>query len=110
LASQVSGRGDLVYYDWELTGQRSRQLRAVRQLLALALNKPMPTYELPAHQWLLGVDKKLGNAITEVSLAGPRELKFVRRSDLGLSAVELIALFEWIGPPDPANALPPLKP
>ena len=58
------------------------------------------TFEDPANKWLVAAEPKLGNAITEVAKTGPRELTLIRRSDLGLSALELFALVQWIaGPP-----------
>ena len=100
LAEQVTGRTNIVFYDWEMTGLRLRQIRPLSQTLAISRNKPLPIFSSPAHKWLLAFDLKLGNAITEVTLSGPRELSFVRRSDFGLASLELMALLNWVSGPD----------
>ena len=79
---------------------------------------PNPTFPgaAAASQWLRAVSPKLGNAITEVTVASPAELKAVRRSELGLTAFELAVLTRWLDNPAfpafayPTNALPRLPP
>ncbi len=68
------------------------------------------------HRWLTNSAPKLGNTITEVTAVSPTELRAVRRSDLGLTAVELALLARWLDNPAfpafayPTNMMPGLPP
>lgn len=116
LLSQFLPRTNLVYYDWEITEAKLAQWMPVFQLAAML----SPSLTFPrtaaANQWLRTVSPKLGNTITEVTAVSPTELKAVRRSDLGLTAIELTWLARWLDNPDfpafsyPTNAMPGLPP
>jgi hypothetical protein len=107
LANQITSRNDLVYYDWEIGGARIAQVLPVRQMIAIIQSKPVGNYDTAEFKWLKACEPVIGNNITEISKTGARELSLVRRSDVGLSSVELLALTEWVaGPPaEPAHHL-----
>lgn len=107
LKREVASRTNLVYYDWELTGGRAGQLRPLTQLVSMATRQPVRTFDDPASKWLIAAEKKLGNAITEISTTGPRELTLIRRSTLGPTALELIRFVNWVAGPPTENG-PPL--
>lgn len=99
LASEVRGRTNLVYYDWELTGERLQLWRPALQIAGMVEGKKLPLYTTPPHLWLTKASEKLGNAITEITLANPRELAFLRRSPTGFSAFELLQIVRWASGP-----------
>jgi hypothetical protein len=47
-------------------------------------------------KWLESVASHLGNTITEITVASPRELQLRRTSHLGLTGMELLILAEWL--------------
>jgi len=114
LLNQFLPRTNLVYYDWEITEAKLAQWVPIFQLTAMLSPNPSFPGAAAANQWLRAVSPKLGNTITEVTAVSPTELKAVRRSDLGLTAIELTWLARWLDNPAfpalayPTNAMPGL--
>ncbi|HEV8541608.1 MAG TPA: hypothetical protein VGR78_04380 [Verrucomicrobiae bacterium] len=101
-------RKNLVYYDWEITQARLGQWRPIWQLARMAQDKP---FEGGASDpWLQAIAPKLGNTVTEATLEGANRLKFVRQSDSGFSALELVLLGRWLDGDQPARAPRPRAP
>ncbi len=101
LLSQVTGRTNLVLYDWELTAQRVNGWRHVKNLyLMLAGYAPPPTNHT-GEAWLFDTNvlDRLGNTGTELTWVSPRQLAGVRNSALGLAGIELVALMHWLDDP-----------
>ncbi len=69
------------------------------QLFNLVYKRRLPLDDWPSQKWLREVRSKLGNAVTEVTVAGPQELHLVRRSHLGLTGFEIVTLVRWIESP-----------
>jgi len=130
LWEQFKGRTDLVYYDWELTGPRLRELRSVvqilpiLQMLGVGPDKPFEAGKSPAkpgvqspadlvagarlnveEQWLAGLSLLLGNTVTEVTKTGPAELTIIRNSPFVFTSLELVLLSHWLTdtPAGPVN-------
>jgi hypothetical protein len=55
---------------------------------------------LLAERWIAGIAPMLGNTATEITVSGPNELTFVRRSHIGFTGFELIMLSRWLADPD----------
>jgi len=116
LLNQFLPRTNMVYYDWEITEAKLAQWVPIFQLAAMLSPTPSFPGAAAANQWLRAVSPKLGNTITEVTAVSPTELKAVRRSDLGLTAIELTWLARWLDNPAfpalayPTNAMPGLPP
>ncbi|MBI5802778.1 MAG: hypothetical protein HZA92_18905 [Verrucomicrobia bacterium] len=114
LLNQFLPRTNLVYYDWEITEAKLAQWMPIFQLTAMLSPNPSFPGAAAANQWLRAVSPKLGNTITEVTAVSPTELKAVRRSELGLTAIELTVLTRWLDNPAfpafayPTNAMPGL--
>jgi hypothetical protein len=106
LMAQVTARTNLVYYDWEITSERLSQWRQISQLIAIVQNKFSGDTNLLSERWLRGIEPKLGNCITEITLTQPRELSLVRRSAIGFNSLELAILARWL---DPAYEKPAVK-
>lgn len=116
LLNQFLPRTNLVYYDWEITEAKLAQWVPIFQLAAMLSPNPSFPGAAAANQWLRSISPKLGNAITEVTATSSTELKAVRRSDVGLTAIELAVLTRWLDNPAfpafayPTNAMPGLPP
>jgi hypothetical protein len=68
------------------------------------------------NEWLRGLEPLAGNTVTEITRVAPNELSVTRKAAIGLTALELVLLADWIcdansGPihsPQPAGAPMPL--
>ena len=65
LLAQLTSRTNLVYYDWEITGDRLRQWRQLDQVLSMLTPDNLP--QLPGAaagpQWLAVLSPLLGNTL-----------------------------------------------
>jgi hypothetical protein len=96
LFEQLTTQTNLIYYDWEITQARVNQLRPLVQLAAVFMKvSPMSTNSA-SYSFLDAVEPHLGNSITEVSVASPRELEVVRTSHLGMNGIEILAMAQWL--------------
>ena len=119
LFSQIEGRANLVYYDWELTSQRLKQWRLMTEVLPVF---PPPTaadiarWRKAAHdakppvmadqprtpfaiteEWLAELSNPaLNNTVTEVTRTSPTELKIMRNSQFLFTGFELVVLSHWL--------------
>jgi hypothetical protein len=96
LLSQFEGRNDLAYYDWEVTEPRLNQWRSTAQLLQIIGHQPQLKTNMAAARWLNSIQAGLGETVTEITVAGPRELKLTRKAPMGLNAAELTYLATWL--------------
>jgi len=118
LLAQVKGRTNLVYYDWELTGLRLSEWLILDGMIA---NRALPPgndaldAKATQDEWMSGLAPLAGNTVTEITRVAPDELSLVRTSPLGLTAVELTLLSDWLcdantgaihSPPAGGSALP----
>ncbi|MBI2946491.1 MAG: hypothetical protein HYY23_02525 [Verrucomicrobia bacterium] len=95
LLEQLTGRTNLLYYDWEITQERLGQLRAVTPHLSTFLDMPTLETGLTSSKWLDAIQAKLVNTVTEITVQSPRELRLVRSSEIGLNGLELVAFAHW---------------
>ena len=93
-------RDKVVFYHWEITAPRLKALPELTQF-ALVLTKHRQ-FEMnsAAGRWLSAIGPTLGNSVTEAEQTGPSELTFTRTAPAGLTAVELIALANWLEAPN----------
>jgi len=96
LFAQLTGRKNLLYYDWEITQERLVHARPLYQLLDILHRRQFTPTNTPSHKWLREVGPLLGNTVTEVTLDAPKQLTLVRKSHLGLTGFELYTLARWI--------------
>jgi hypothetical protein len=95
LASELQGEANLLYYDWEFTGKRLSEVRNFLVFAGLLSHEQMVGLDDTAPKWLAAIANKLGNSVTEATLAQPGEIVVERKSPLGLSAWELALLGRW---------------
>jgi hypothetical protein len=128
LFRQFLGRTNLVYYDWEGTGPRLDQWRLLASALPIfprfviqsdevpAANKPASTPPakspiLIEENWLVGLKPMLfKNTITEITRVAPDELSVIRKSPLGVTALELVVFSHWLSGTGSTGLLPGLLP
>lgn len=87
---------NLVYYDWEMTGERLSQWIPLWQLRYLLSGPVVPNNTAASSKWLLALGSRVGNTVTEGTLDNKRRVKMVRQSGLGFNALELLAIAHWI--------------
>ena len=90
---------NLVYYHWEATTGRLKELPQLSQLLLVLSRHEQVNAESAAGKWLDRIEPALGNAVTEVTQTAPNELAFKRTAPGGLTAIELIAFADWLEAP-----------
>ncbi len=90
---------NLVCYHWEVTAEQLENLPQLSQLLLVLTRHEQVQPESAAGKWLDRIKPALGNAITEVTQAAPNELAFKRTAGCGLTAIELLALVDWLEAP-----------
>jgi hypothetical protein len=116
LLSQVEGRTNLVYYDWELTGRRLSEWQILRGMIA---NRSRPQKgngedsTLIENNWLVELESLAANAVTvtEITLLAPNELIIKRKAPIGFNSMELVLLADWLCDANsgPIHAAPPVE-
>lgn len=98
LFAQLHGRTNLVLYHWEITQPRLADWQELRLLYDMVAGHAPPPTNTPAVRWLqdTNVTRHLGNAVTEITRTGPRELTLVRRAAVGLTAFEIHWVTRWL--------------
>lgn len=91
---------NLVFYHWENSPARLTALPQLTQLALLLTRHRQLGQNSAAFQWLNSITPKLGASVTTVTQTGPAELTFSRTANSGLTAVELIALANWLEAPN----------
>ena len=91
---------NIVYYHWEITGERlGAQLEDMPQfaqlLLMLTRHKQLDVNSA-AYHWLKRIGPKLGNSVTEIKRCGPAEMTFERKSAGLCTAMEMFMLANWL--------------
>jgi hypothetical protein len=99
LLDRVTGQDDLVYYDWEITSPRLLGARYLTQLAFLTAQRVQLGGESKAMKWLLDIEPKVGPTVTEIKQVTPREFSFARKGHLAMTAIELVALANWLESP-----------
>lgn len=128
LLSQITGRTNLVIYDWETTGSallltnapgtrgpavvtnfigRLVHFKHLYQFIKMSTavrpsrlpSNAAGAISVPGGEWIDAAVPLLGDTVTEVTRTGPAELAAVRQSRLGFSALEIIHLLRWIENP-----------
>jgi hypothetical protein len=106
-------RTNLVYYDWEVTGERLKLLPHLTQLALMLTRHKQLAAQSAADKWLNRIGPTLGVTVTEITQTAPNELSFKRKAPGGLTAFELTALANWLEVtnfPGCDLRLPPPKP
>ena len=95
LVEQLKKR-NLVYYDWEITGERLKRWVPVWQLYQLLAKGSVSVNTAPSFIWANAIEPRLGNTVTEATLENSRRIKFIRQSQIGFTGLELVLLAHWV--------------
>ena len=99
MLDEFTGKDNLVYYNWEITGQRLEKWNLLIQFAAiLSDRREQLVNNTKGIAFLTALRPKLGNSITDATIDGNR-LTITRKSHLGLSALEIALLTRWIDNP-----------
>jgi len=99
MLDEFVGKENLVYYNWEITGQRLEKWSLLIQFAAiLSDRREQLINETKGIAFITSLYPKLGNTITDASIDSNR-LTITRKSHLGLSALEIALLTRWIDNP-----------
>jgi hypothetical protein len=100
LLAQVEGRTNLVYYDWELTGRRLSEWLILGKMISNRAEGQSSDAEIAGFdesQWLGRLAGLAGNTVTEITRVAPNDNLYIKRKGpLGLTAVELVLLADWL--------------
>lgn len=99
LFHHLASRTNLVYYDWEITGQHAWACRNVVNIFRHIVEKPRLQPDTASIVWLNSISNRLGNTVTEVTRADANRLSLVRHGPVGLTGIELIVLAHWLESP-----------
>jgi hypothetical protein len=95
----VVGTSNLVCYDWEITPARSEGCIYLGQLLRVLFHARQIPSGSAGLAWLQAVSPKLANSATAVSRTDPSTLSFARKASIGLTAIEMHLLADWLESP-----------
>jgi hypothetical protein len=95
----ILGTPDLVYYQAEHTGLRIDDDLFISQLFRAIFQKAPLSPAAAATLWLKNAGPLLGDSATAVTRTGPRQLTLARNSSVGLTALELNLLADWLESP-----------
>lgn len=89
-------RTNLLFYHWEITTERLQEIRGLSQLALSLAGRPQLGAQSAAAKWLDRIGPMLGNTVTEITQTAPDEWTFKRKAPGGLTALELVALANWL--------------
>jgi len=99
MLDEFTGKDNLIYYNWEITGQRLEKWNLLIQFAAiLSDRREQLVSNTKGIAFLTALRPKLGNSITDATIDDNR-LTITRKSHLGLSALEIALLTRWIDNP-----------
>jgi hypothetical protein len=89
----------MVFYHWEITSSRLKALPQLTQLALMLTSDRQLDGNSAAGRWLNRIAPTPGDSVTKVTQTGPSELTLMRTAPDGLTAIELIALANWLQAP-----------
>lgn len=99
LFHQILSRSNLVYYDWELGGERIFSWQTVSQVALLLAERQQLAPTTPGARWMSMLTTNVGNVGTSVVVTGPNHMLLTRTAPLGLTGLETVLLAHWLEAP-----------
>jgi hypothetical protein len=96
LLQNISGRTNLIAYNWQNTAQRIEASISLGQFARLLLRRPELPLDSVSAKWLKSVMPRVGDSETTIVQTGTHQLSIDRESTLGFTGVELNILAEWL--------------
>jgi hypothetical protein len=100
LLGEVTGKTNLLFYEWEVSEARLLHWRVFSQVATILAGTRLPGTNRLSQRWIEAIAPKLENSVTQVTVNSPQELNLVRRSHLGCNSLELLALAYWLDDPE----------
>lgn len=101
LLAHVRDGTNMIYFDWELTGGRLVHWRYLDDVYRLAFDNHGPRLgNTPSLEWVARNLTNLSHSVTELRIAAPDRLAFARKSTVGLTALEIDLLANWLELPE----------
>lgn len=103
LHNHVTGATNLLFFDWEFTAQTLPQWRYLDDISRMAFDAAHASRLRGSRvttDWMLATMTNLSHSLTELRQTRPEQLVLTRKSTLGLTAVELDILINWIALPE----------
>jgi len=99
LLNEFINKDNLIYYNWEITGQRLEKWNLLIQFAAiLSDRREQLVNKTKGIAFITSLYPKLGNTITDATVNN-NELTITRKSHLGLSALEIAMVTRWLDNP-----------
>ena len=99
LAHRVCDPEDLLFFNWEQTGERLAQWRYcddASRIIFDAAHRPRLNRYMPAIEWAAMGITNLDHSVTDARLTRQNQLTFTRKATVGLTALELDLLLNWL--------------
>ncbi|HEY2328874.1 MAG TPA: hypothetical protein VGI63_03565 [Verrucomicrobiae bacterium] len=90
---------NLVFYHWEITAERLPLALNLSQLGLMLTSHRQLGGDSAAMKWIQKIAPTLGNTVTEITQTAPDQLVFTRSAPGGFTAMELLALGNWLEAP-----------
>lgn len=97
---EILAQSNLVYYNWEYTAPRMSTSLYLAQLFRIVSKHQQLAMETRAATWVNALGPRLDNSTTTITMTASNQLKFVRHSTIGLTALELNLLAGWLESPE----------
>ena len=97
--NQLTNLTNLVCYEWEITDPRIGAGFQISQLVRMASGRSQLAGETASSPWIRGIAPRLGNYVAVTTLPKPNELLMVSRSYIGMTALQLQVLADWLESP-----------
>jgi hypothetical protein len=91
---------NLVFFGWEQSDQRIQHWLFIGQFIRFVSDKAQLPFQSASVLWLKAIESQLGESITQVHLTQPNQLRLSRSSSVGLTAIELHILADWLESPE----------
>jgi hypothetical protein len=95
----ILNTANLVYFQTEQTATRIEDYLFITQLFRVVFHKAQLPSTAAATVWLKHTEPLLGASTTAITQSGPAQLDFTRQSTIGLNALELHLLADWLESP-----------
>jgi hypothetical protein len=99
IPDEISSSTNLVYYDWEMAGDRVECWLYISQFCRFVMGLPQLPSDTAGVPWLQKLMHIQGNTLTLVRSETPTRISFDRRAAFGLTAIELLVFTDWLESP-----------
>jgi hypothetical protein len=99
ILDSISHESTLIFTEWEHTGSHLEDDLFIGQLFRMMFHKPQLPFESAVMTWIKKMEGSLGVCATFVNLSRTNRLELNRVSTIGLNALEIHLLADWLESP-----------